>query len=126
MIKITQNINAWVGGVVRPLKEGMKIDKEELSAVELDTLVRGNYAKDLTATKVIGAPPGAPTGTSVKVVGLPSSDSEGMLTIKQAAQILGKGAGTIRKWIKEGALVGEKVNNKWMVKESDLEAVEDK
>ena len=57
MIKITQNINSWVGGNVVPLSAGQEIDTSKLSADELDNLIRGGYAEMIKpAVKVVNKP----------------------------------------------------------------------
>ena len=66
-IKITQNINAWVGGNVVALSSGQLIDTSKLSADELSDLVRGGYAEMAKpAVKVISKPDAAPVRRAVK------------------------------------------------------------
>ena len=56
-IKITQNINAWVGGNVVPLHVGQEIEKGKFSEHELDNLLRGGYAiEEKPAVKVVSKP----------------------------------------------------------------------
>ena len=65
-IKITQSINGWVGGKVVSLSVGQVIDTKELSADELDNLIRGKYAEMMKPAVKVVSKPAAPARRAVK------------------------------------------------------------
>ena len=54
------------------------------------------------------------------------SNSNGYLTIDQAAELLQVHYNTIYRWLTTGVLPGAKIGESWRIKRSDIEAFFDK